>query len=1088
MRRLFYLVLFAFSIQFSCEKTSSPNFLFERIKSEHSKITFENTLTETNELNYFTYPYMYFGGGVAAADLNNDGLPEIIATGNMMPSEIYENKGNLVFNNITRSSGIYTNDRWVTGVSIADINNDGLLDIYFCVSGKDVTGANPLFTRENLLYINNGDLTFTEKAKEYGLNINTMSVQAAFFDLDNDGDLDMYLANYPEAKLNSTNDFWNNKIANPSFDESDRLFVNENGSFIDKTVEFGVLNYGLSLGVVISDINKDGFSDIYVSNDFNTPDLLLINNGDGSFAEEVRKYTQQTSNYGMGIDVGDFNNDGFQDFYQLDMMPEFNYDKKTNMGAMNHQEFLKCVEYGFHYQYMHNAFQLNNGNGTFSQISQQANVAETDWSWSTVIADFDNDSNRDIFITNGLRRSVNNNDFNNFLYENSLNRSVSNQNILEFVKKIPEEPKANYAFKNTGDLSFTDTSEEWGLNFSGYSNGSTYADLDDDGDLEILVNNIDEPLHIYKNNSDVGTSKSMRVSLRGKNDNFFGIGASVELFGPDFYQFAEMQTVHGFQSSTEPVLHFGLGSALVEKVVVTWPSGLNEVFLVSSEENNFILTQGEGQSNDSERGRVFDQLNIVSNPSELKHLENNFDDFEYQYFLPFKVSQTGPALSVGDVNGDLIEDVFIGNGAGFASTLFLSDGSGFVESNRALLEKDKDQEDVNAIFFDMENDGDLDLAVITGGNEFEEGSENYLDRLYVNDGSGNFHKSALSNVRCSGSSITSLDYNGDSLMDLFITGYLIPRKYPKPASSYLLKNMGNGEFKVDNQNGIFNELGNSKKVISSDVNNDGEEDLIVVGEWMPIKIFLNNDGVFSLSENETLDKLFGWWNTIAEVDLDGNEFPDFVVGNVGLNYKYQATSKKPFRGYLRDFDTDGDEDFILTIEENGREFPIRGRRDFVDQFVEFERRFPDHVSFANASIDMLFPNGELDSAYKVMSNENRSIVIKNYGGDMEISYLPKIAQTSSINSITLHDFDKDGIEDMFIGGNLLQSEVETPRLDASYGFILFKRNGHFVYEPTLVTNLGIKGEVKSSSKIQFNGQKYLMIGVNNSEFEFVTLK
>ncbi len=849
-----FIKLFVFTVLVilsSCKKDkdvkkpeSSDTKIFRNVSADSSAIDFENNLTENDSLNYFTYSYIYMGGGVATGDINNDGLPDLFFTGNQVPNKLYLNKGNLEFEDITKSSGIAGDERWYTGVTMADVNGDGFLDIYLSVGGK-------FKPKDNQLFINNGDSTFSEKAEEYGLDDIGNSVQATFFDYDRDGDLDVYIANYPPTRFDTPNQIYQYQMKNVDDIQTDHLMRNENGKFVDVTNEAGVRSFGLTLSATTGDLNNDGWPDIYISNDFSSPDFLYMNNGDGTFQEVVKEATAHTAFYGMGVDIADYNNDGLLDIYQVDMSAKKNRRKKANMASMNPKLFWSTVNSGFHYQYMQNVLQTNTGVFEddipyFSDLSRIVGASSTDWSWGPLFADFDNDGNKDLFVTNGTRREINNNDYFNELKNTKMNKD----NLLEKSLAIPSEKIDNFIFKNNGNLSFEIANEKWGISYEGFSNGVVYVDLDNDGDLEIVTNNIDDKASLFENLSS-GINNYVQIKLEGEDKNQFGLGSRAYVTANGKQQMQELTLTRGFQSSVAPQLHFGLAKAsVIDKIKIVWPDGKEEIredidvnqllsfkYEDASEATNTIKQKSEP---------LFTTISDTTYFPAHKHIENDYDDFKDEVLLPHRTSTFGPSIAVGDLNGDGKEDFIIGGAATYEAGIYFWTKTGFKKQTSKAFEKDKGFEDLDALIFDANGDDFNDIYVVSGGNEFEPGSEMLQDRLYINDGNGNFtrNENALPKMHDSGSKVYKADFDKDGKEELLVLGRLVPGNYPKPANSYILKNKSqNGKVSFEDITQsvapFLTSLGMATSAEIVDINNDGWEDLIIVGEWMPIKIFKN---------------------------------------------------------------------------------------------------------------------------------------------------------------------------------------------------------------------------------------------------------
>lgn len=1089
MRQTFILIALIFAT--SCSKnTNDINVkVFKALNSTITGIDFQNNLVENDTMNYFNYTSIYMGGSVSVGDIDNDGLIDVFFTGNQVKNRLYLNKGNLKFEDITDRAGVGGDKRWYTGSTMADVNGDGYLDIYCSVAGLSKE-------RRNQLYINQQNGTFLEMGETYGVDDAANSTQGTFFDYDNDGDLDLYVANYPISNVNTPNYIYRNRMQNVSDDISDKLFRNDGDKFTNVSEISGVKSYGFSLGATAGDLNNDGLQDLYISSDYSIPDYLFINKGDGTFKNVFKEATNHTSFYGMGVDIADINNDGFLDIFQADMDSNSSRRQKANMSSMNPQVFNEVVFMGFHYQYMHNCLQLNSGvfqDGVpqFSNISRLTGTSSTDWSWAPLFADFNNDGYKDLFVTNGVRREINNTDFFN-KYSKNDNSGLSD---LEKSLKIPSEKTDNFMFRNNGRLNFEKINKEWGIEYDGFSNGVAYADLDNDGDLELIINNVDDTASIFQNTSSHRNSY-ISISFKSDSKNKYGLGTRVYLNYDEDTQMQELTQTRGFQSSVAPRLHFGLGDFdHVDQLKVVWPDGNIQILenikanqhLVLDHKNSTAITISE-----EPKPTQFETVDSAFFPKH-KHIENDYDDFLKQVLLPHKMSAFGPALAVGDLNGDGLDDFFIGGAHGHQGAIYYQTKNGFKEASKAFLKQDIMSEDVSALIFDADSDGDNDLYVVSGGYEFSEGSRFYNDRLYINNGNEEFKKSSLPNLSTSGSRAYNADFDKDGKQDLLVLGRQIPEHYPFPASSYILMNRSTENeviFSDETETLIndFEDLGMATSAVVTDFDNDTWLDIIIVGEWMPIKVFKNMKTHFEdvsikmgLSDDST-----GWWWSIKEGDFDDDGDQDYVIGNNGLNYKYKATADETFDIYVKDFDNNNKDDIVLSYYSEGEQVPLRGRSCSSQQIPGIKKKFKDYNSFSEATLIDVYTKEELDNSLHYQVKSFASVYLENTGGKFITHRLPAEAQFSSVNQVIVDDFDKDSHLDIVIAGNLYVSEVETPRNDGSFGYY-FRGNGKgdFIPVPSSQSGLFIKGDTKDMSKINVAGEDYFIVAKNNDYIQFI---
>ena len=1068
---------------------------FVEIPSSQSGINFKNDLIDNPldpQRNVMDMPNYFNGAGTAIADFDNDGLADVVFVGNEVSNRIYKNLGDFEFEDKTKTANINTNKGWRNGICVVDINQDGFQDIYICQSGHFKL---PPAARPNLLYINNGDFTFTEKAAEYGLASTNLSHQASFFDYDLDGDLDCFLLNtsiYVRVQLGAVFRHLDASEDNMRF-ASCQLLENRNGKYVDVTKEAGMLKYGFGLGLVVNDINKDGYPDVYVANDYSVPDFMYINNQDGTFTDKTKEMTNQISFYAMGADIADINNDGHVDIGVVDMAADDHVRDKTLMVSMNVPNFRTYVDtLKYQHQYMFNSIQLNNGNGTFSNIVNLAGLAKTDWSWSSLFADFNNDSYKDYFVTNGYKRYARDNDSRlkmKKIREESPDDSVPVEMRKQLYADLPSIKLKNTMFENNKDLTFKNVSDDWGLDTPTFSSGASYGDLDNDGDLDLIINNTAHKAMVYKNNSK-GNYIRFKLKPNKLSPNVQNTKIAIQ-YGDDV-QYAEYTPVRGFLSSMEPNhLHFGLGKInTIDKVEITWPNGERNV-LTNVKANTTVELEAKPGNKGQLASISFDDKDPLFKPANnqaglvYSHNENNFDDFEKEILLPHKQSALGPKLATADVNGDGLEDLYVGGSKFYSGKLFLQSANGtFAESGKQPWAKEKANEDVNAHFFDYDADGDLDLYVCSGGGgDFEPNAATLNDRLYQNDGAGNFSSTQglLPSLPTVSSVAKSYDYDQDGDLDLFVGGRAVPGKYPYAERSYILKNDGGKYSDVTLE--VASDLEKPGLVTDAlwiDVDGDKQKELVVAGEWMNIMVMKFDGSKFmDVSADLGLADLKGWWYSLAAADIDNDGDLDLICGNNSPNTKFKATKEKPFFVFADDFDGNGSCDIVLSKEYKGELVPTRGRECSSQQMPFIKEKFKSYNGFANATMKDIYGD-KLNSSLKLEVNSFYSSVLINNGGKFEVKKLPNQAQVAPINGIVTTDINKDGNVDLILAGNNFDTEVETARYDAGTGLIVLG-DGKGNFKPLSVTESGLfaNKNVKDIKLVQGTNGAFIVVANND---------
>lgn len=1079
----------------SCKNTRHQTPLFQLM--ENTGIDFDNKVEDERIDNSFLFRNFYNGAGVAIGDINNDGLADVFLTSNKGHNKLYLNKGNFKFEDISKKAGIIEDDKWNTGVVFADVNGDGWLDIYVCSSGHMSTG-----NRKNKLYINNHDLMFTESASKYGLDISAYTTQVSFFDYDMDGDLDCFMINNSPIPVNQLN--YSNRRDLPEKEwpvadflkgGGDHLFRNDNGHFTEVTKQAGIhgslISFGL--GVSVADINGDNYPDIFVSNDSYERDYLYINQKNGTFKDELEDWTQHTSFSSMGADIADINNDGYPDLFMTDMLPLSDYRLKTTGAFDNIDLFNAKLKAGFYYQYTQNCLQLNNKHGMFKEIANYSGVCATDWSWGALMFDMDNDGWNDIYVCNGVNRDVTNLDFMNFFADETYHKMVltgKKKDVDELLRRIPRTPLANKAYRNNGNLKFTDIGSVWGFDQPSFSNGAAYGDLDNDGDLDLVVNNENQPAFIYKNNArESNRNNYVAVTLKGNNQNTFAIGSKLDLFADGQVFTRELVPSRGFQSSVDYKIIFGLGKiSKIDSLVIVWPDRSlskvqdippNKLYTFQQPVDNKLIPT----SPNSNQPTFFSKVES----SFEKHAENDVIDFYTERNVPRMLSREGPKAAVGDMNGDGLDDVFIGGTPGHPGQLYLQNPDGkFTRKEEKVFSQFPDFEDVAVLFFDCDHDGDLDLLICPGGNSAPPYSRELQLRLFKNDGKGNLSldASAFPNVGMNVSVAIANDFNGDGYPDLFVGSRCFPQLYGVDPESFLFVNDGNGHFTdiAKTKNPDIAKIGMVCGAVWADVTGDSKKELIIVGEWMTPRIFSYTGDRFK-EVKTNLDQMFGWWQTVSVADINNDGYQDLVLGNIGENFYLQPSEDKPVKLWINDYDQNNSIEKVMTYTVDGRDMPVFLKRDMEDQLPSIKKSNLKNEEYAKKSIQELFPQDLLSkSVVKKFNYSSSCVALNNGNGKFTVQKLPVMAQLSCVNVVHCMDLSGDGHVDLVLGGNQFGFLPQFERLDASLGDVLINNGkGGFTWQDAARTGLQLRGEERDIAEIKTRAGNYLLF-LQNDEY------
>jgi hypothetical protein len=1096
--------MFLLLLTISCRKEKTAGTLFTRLDSTKTGITFVNRVSYNEEYNTYTYRNFYNGAGVGIGDFNNDGLPDLYFCGNLVDNKLYINKGNFDFEDITEKAGVACKNVWCTGVSIADVNGDGWNDIYVCKSG-DPKAPN----RHNELFINNGNLTFTEKAEEYGLGAMGLSNHASFFDYDFDGDLDCYLLN---NSFQSVTEFDIKAGQREIYDSlgGNRLYRNDNGYFTDVTREAGIYGskIGFGLGVSVGDLNRDGWPDIYISNDFFERDYLYMNNGNGTFTESLEYAMTEISLGAMGADIADINNDGYSEIFATEMTPEVNERYKTKVVFDDWDRYQMKLNRGYFRQFARNVLQLNNGDGSFSEIGRYSGVNRTDWSWGALIMDMDNDGLKDIFVANGIYKDLLDRDYLDLYSNPSLMRNMirtEEKAILKMIEMIPSVKIPNYAFHNNGDLTFGNMATSWGLSDPSFSNGAAYGDLDNDGDVDLVVNNVNMPPFVYKNQATEKSGNSfLEVTLQGEKGNTAAIGAAVTVYYDSSFSYQELFPMRGFQSSMDPRLLFGLGKAkTIDSLIINWPGGMvSRLTTININQQLKVKESDAGKksssSSDDKIGQVITVLTQRNAPEGLafSHKENDFNDFTRETLLFQMFSNEGPHVAVGDINGDYLDDLYVCGSRGISGMLFMQDKKGeFHKTNQSLLEGDSISEDTDCAFFDADSDGDMDLYVASGGNEFPSSSSALRDRLYINNGKGEFKKSPQllpAKKYESSSCVEPADYDGDGDTDLFVGIRLQPFNYGLPVNGYLLENDGRGNFSdvTSEKAPALKKVGMVTCMAWADVDNDNDQDMIIAGDWMPVKLLINHKRTFTdESDKWGLQDTEGWWHCIQVKDLNNDGKPDLILGNNGLNSFFKAMPEKPVTMFVNDFDLNGSVEQLICMYEGDKLCPVAMKDDVVKQLPSLKTKYLKFADYKDQTIYDLFSEQVVSRSVILKARWMESCVFINKGSSFDILKLPAEAQFTPVYALEAEDFDGDKVCDLLLGGNQYRAKPETGINAAGYGLLLKGMpGGKWKSLPYKVSGVHIQGEIRDLKIMQVKKERLLVVALNNDKFQFYKLK